>query len=416
MRLRLSKFIYPSAIFSLVLFTYLLFAGRFQFEFPVTIYNYFSFLAEAFLHRSLSFISNPPYLQDLSVFNGKIYMYWGPTTVLPILPFVILFGKNISDVLYTAIIASFNPLIFYLILGQLEKIRFIKLLNYQKILLSLFLAFGTVHFYLSTSGTVWFTSQVISILFLLLAILFTVTFVNSKNKIKLILASLFFGFAVVAREILIFDAPIFLAFLLILHLQTKRKSQLVQNLMIFALVFSFILGLNFYYNYLRFESFFDNGHSRHNFAQHFAADLEKFGEFNPVYISKKFYYMFVNIPPLTQKLPYFAFDKEGNSFLFISPLFFSLIVLVRKKYWQSLNHKLINGSIIVSSLLIIFLLLNYFSTGWVQFGYRYILDVTPGFMILLTTIIDDMPPSLTIGLFLVSVIINLLGTLWFIYI
>src|SRR3989344_5477312 len=165
MKLNQFKLLVPFLVFTCVLFIYLLFAGRFHFGFPVTIYNYFSYLAEAFLHKSVSFVSYPPYLQDLTVVNGKIYMYWGPSTVLPIIPFVMLFGKNISDVLYTAIIASFNPLILYLILSHLNKLKLVILSNYQKIFLSYFFAFGTIHFYLSTNGAVWFTSQIISILF-----------------------------------------------------------------------------------------------------------------------------------------------------------------------------------------------------------------------------------------------------------
>ncbi len=416
MKLKQFKLLYPSVIFVFVLFIYLFIAGRFNFEFPVTIYNYFSYLAEAFLNQSLSFVSAPPYLHDLTVVNGKIYMYWGPATVLPILPFVILFGKNISDVLYTAIIASFNPLILYLILGQLEKMGFIKSSNYQKIFLSLFFAFGTIHFYLSTNGTVWFTSQVISILFLLLAIYFIIMFVNCKSTTKLILSSLFFGFAVVSRTVHIFNIPIFLSFILISYLQIKNKIYLLRNLAIFALVLFFIFGLNFYYNYLRFSSFLDDGHSRHNFALHFAADLEKFGTFNSNYISKNFYYMFTNIPPVSNEFPYFIFDKEGNSILFISPLFLLVITIIRKKYWQSIKYRLINGSIIISSLGVIALLLSYFSTGWIQFGYRYILDIIPGLMILLALILSDAPILLSAPLLIFSVIINLLGTLWFLHI
>ncbi len=416
MKLNQFKLPYPLLIFAFVLFVYLLFAGRFQFKFPVTIYNYFSYLAEAFLHGSLSFVSSPPYLNDLTVFNGKVYMYWGPSTVLPILPFVTLFGKNISDVLYTAIIASFNPLILFLVLEQLNKLKLVILSNHQKIFLSLFFAFGTVHFYLSTNGSVWFTSQVISILFFLLSLYFITFFVHSTSITKLILASVFFGFAVISRELLMFNIPIFLTFIFISYLQNKNKIYLIQNLSIFTLVFIFIFGLNSYYNYLRFGSYFDNGHSLHKIALHFAADREKFGTFNPIYIPKNFYYMFINIPSVFNRFPYFIFNKEGDSILFTSPLLILTIAIVRKKYWHSIKSRLINGSVIISSLSIIIFLLNYFSTGWVQFGYRYILDIIPGLIILLAIVMRDFPPFLVIILFILSVIINLLGTLWFLHI
>ena len=410
------KITYPLIIFALVLLVYLWFAGRFQFVFHVTIYNYFSYLSEALLHKSLAFISIPPYLQDLSIVNGKIYMYWGPTTILPILPFVVLFGKDVSDILYTAIIASFNPLILYLIFMKLEKLKFIKLSNYKKILLTLFFAFGTVHFYLSINGAVWFTSQIISILFLLLAIYFIISFVDSDNVTELILSSLFFGFAVVSRESLIFNLPIFLAFILISYLRDKLKINLLKYLTVFFLIFILVFGVDFYYNYLRFGSFMDNGHSRHNYSMHFASDKEKFGIFNSIYIPKNLYYMFFNIPSFINKFPYFIFDKEGNSILFTSPLFLLVLTVFRKKYWRSTENKWLNSSLIISLLITILFLLNYFSTGWVQFGYRYLLDVLPSLMILLTIVAVDIPSFLIMTLFIFSVIMNTLGGLWFMYI
>lgn len=414
MKLFQSRLLAPFIIFALVLFVYILFAGRFHFSFPTSIYNYFSYLAEAFLHQSLSFVSTPPYLNDLTVFNEKIYMYWGPTTVLPILPFIVLFGKNISDVLYTAIIAALNPLILYLILINLERIRLVRLLSYQRILLTLFFAFGTVHFYLSINGTVWFTSQIVSIFFLLLAIYFITLFFDSIGTTRLILASLFYGFAVVSRETLIFNLPIFLTFIFMSYLQNKRKIYLLQNLIIFSLTFTIIFGLNFYYNYLRFGSFFDNGHSRHNYALHFATDIKQFGTFNPAYVTKNLHYMLANIPSMSNNFPYLTFNKEGNSILFTSPLFLIILNIIKKKHWQSINAKLINISIIICSLSTIIFLLNYFSTGWVQFGYRYLLDIIPGLLIILAIVINDVPMNLTAILFTLSIIINILGSLWFI--
>lgn len=400
-------------IFLLTLFIYIFFAGRFHFSFPVTIYNYFSFLAETFLRGSLAFISSPPFLHDLISFGGKIYMYWGPAPVFLILPFVFLFGKGISDALYTSIIASFSPLILYLVLSQIQKLELIKISNLQKIILCIFFAFGTVHFYLSIIGTVWFTSQVISILYLLIG-LFCITKFSASGSLKtLALSALFFSLAVNSRTTLIFYLPLFLFFYIIAYLNNKPSRNILIYFLIFFIIGTIIFSLNAYYNYLRFGSFFENGYKFQNYAAHFAADKEKYGFVNNAYIPKNFYYMFMRLPSFSNKPPFLSFNTEGNSVLFTSPLFLTLILLVRKKYWQDKKSKLFNLSALVGIFLIVLLLLNFWGTGWVQFGYRYLLDAIPLLILLLAEVISEAPVILAIVLLIISILVNTLGTLWF---
>lgn len=409
-----NKILYPLIVFFISVSVYIYFAGRFKFFFPLTIYNYFSFLAEAFLHDSLAFISNPPYLQDLTTVGDKVYMYWGPAPVLLILPFIILFGIGISDALYTCLIASFSPLILYLLLQQVQKLGLIKLSDYQRIILCIFFAFGTIHFYLSIFGTVWFTSQVISILYLLISLLFITKFSEFKSLKTLIVSSIFFGLAVNSRTTLIFYTPLFLSFLLIPYLKNaKPVKSLLTPLVIFVLIGILLFALNSFYNYFRFGSFFENGYRSHHFTAHFSQDQQKYGFLNSYYIPKNFYYMFVNLPPVTNKFPFFSFDSEGNSILFTSPLLLILILIIKKKYWRDSELKLINFSILLGFFLTILLLLHFWGTGWVQFGYRYLLDIVPFLIILLAEVITELPIILITILLVISILINFLGTLWF---
>lgn len=409
-----NKILYSFIVFSSTLFIYTLFAGRLRFLFPTTIYNYFSFLAESFLHGSLSFISSPPFLHDLTVVGGKIYMYWGPAPVLLVLPFVFLFGREVSDALYTAVVASFNPLILYLLLYQLQKIKLISISNYQKIFLCIFFAFGTVHFYLSIFGTVWFTSQIIAILYLLLGLLFIAKFSESQSHKKLILSALFFSLAVNSRTTLIFYLPLFLSFLFFSYLNLGRHLKtFLSNLTTFILIGTVIFTLNIFYNYFRFGSFFDTGYDKQNYAAHFAEDKAKYGFFNNTYIKRDFFYMFIHLPTLDKKFPFFSFDTEGNSILFTSPLFLTLTLLIMKKYWKNTRLKIFNLSSLVGVLLIILFLVRFWGTGWVQFGYRYLLDVIPILILLLAQVINKIPAILIIILLIFSVLVNTLGTLWF---
>ncbi|PJA90773.1 MAG: hypothetical protein CO136_00705, partial [Candidatus Levybacteria bacterium CG_4_9_14_3_um_filter_36_7] len=43
----------------------------------------------------------PPATYDLSLFQGKWYLYWGPAPLLFIWPFYLIWGLKASDVLFT---------------------------------------------------------------------------------------------------------------------------------------------------------------------------------------------------------------------------------------------------------------------------------------------------------------------------
>lgn len=415
------RLIFPFFLPFITILVYIIFAGRLEFTFPVTIYNYFSYLSEAFLHGSLAFISSPPFLHDLTTVNGKIYMYWGPSPVLLIALFVAIFGLKVSDALYTAIIGSFSPLLLYILLNQLEKIRLFQekvrlfqITNFQKTILCLFFVFGTVHFYLSVFGTVWFTSQIVSIFYLLLGLVLIVMYSKSRNKFSLIFSSLFFALAVNTRSTLIFYLPLFLCFLTFAHLGNKYSiRKIIASVSIFLLIGIFILILNLLYNFFRFGSIFESGYTYQHYAAHFAQDKQMYGYFNSAYIPKNFYYMFLNLPSVSKDFPYFTFDEEGNSVLFTSPFLLLALLIFKRKYWLNNRMKFINLSCLFGASAIIFILLNFWGTGWVQFGYRYFLDVIPFLIILLVQVIANVPKPITLTLLFASILINLLGTIWF---
>lgn len=49
-------------------------------------YAYFNYLADAFLHRQLNLWILPETLHDLSLFQGKVYLYWEPLPAILIMP------------------------------------------------------------------------------------------------------------------------------------------------------------------------------------------------------------------------------------------------------------------------------------------------------------------------------------------
>lgn len=395
---------YPLMIFSLTLIIYIIFAGRLNFEFLTHPTNYFNYLSYSFLNKRLDLI-NPIWNSDLSPFNGKIYMYWGPPPVILILPFISLFGLNFSDTLYTAIISSFAPLIFYFILEELDKLGLTNISNYKKLILTFFLAFGTSAFILSVNGGVWFTSQAISILYIFIAILFLLKFKRIKRLIFMIMATIFLDLAIWSRTSLIFYLPFFL-----INILTVKN--LKTSLLLFLLIGLFFFISYSTYNYLRFGDILETGFSFNQGVREVKENGSKYGVINQKFIPRNLYYMFLNFPRLNSDFPYLQFDYWGNSIFSTSPLFLILIIILKKKYWQK-PLLLFNGSTILSIIATISLLLVYFNTGYLQFGSRYLMDIVPLLLILLAQVAHDINIKIILLLFFISIGINTLGVLWF---
>lgn len=391
---------------------YILFAGRLTFSFPTNPANYFSHLSYSVLSGKLS-LDNPSWDHDLSFFKGKKYMYWGPTPILFILPFMIPFGVNFSDALYTAILGAFGPLALYTTLSQMRKIGLARLSNFKIFLLCLFFAFGTVYFSVSVNGGVWFTSQAVTTLFSLISLALLLIYVKKKYLIYLLTSSSFLGLAIWGRNTFIFYLPFFLTLIIISHLKAKDKFSLgIKRLTYSLCVFLIILIIAGIYNYQRFGSVLESGYSYQKFALRFTEDKIKFGILNFAYIPHNFHYMFINAPKFINIFPYIKFDPEGNSFLLLSPLFFLVFYIFNKKYWKNLVSILFNLSIIFCILLIILFHLSFWGTGWLQFNYRYVLDAIPLIILLLARVVDDFHFVFVLSLFTISLAVNILGTLW----
>ena len=74
--------------------------------------DYYTYLLDAFFHGRTN-ITPPPSQSDLSLFENKLYLYWGPAPVLLILPFYLISHLQASDILYTAIGGTINVALFY---------------------------------------------------------------------------------------------------------------------------------------------------------------------------------------------------------------------------------------------------------------------------------------------------------------
>lgn len=351
---------------------------------------------------------NSPITYDLSLYKNKWYMYWGPAPVLFVFPFYILGKINTSDVIYTLAAGIFNVGLFYLII--LEYCKFFKLKISRKTLILLILgfAFVTPNFLLSLKGTVWATSQMAAMFYMFISLLLLGKYLNSKKLIIFFLSFIFFCLAAFSRYTMIIQGFIFL-FLLILLLKKRKIKELIKTVLIMIGVSVIFLSILFAYNYLRFNNPFELGLQYQKGAAQFDSVVKQNKLFSFSYIPHNLdiYFMHHLLPTL--KKPYLIPDKEGNSVISVYPIFLLLFGLFLKQVRN--NKNLIIFSIIglIPVCMGVFILLMCFGTGWVQFGLRYLSDVTPITMLLLIPAFIYLPTWITSTAVIYGSMIELFG-------
>jgi len=395
---------YVASIFIVTLLTYLTFAGRFKFEYPKTNRDYFTRLSYSFLQSKLD-VSYPGYSpNDLAFYKGTYYLYWGPLPALILLPFVYFLGTDMSDIFYTAVFGAIN--IFLISILFLEFKRYCKLRISTNLILLLVIcfAFGTIHFYLSILGTVWFTSQIISLTAYLLSLFFLFQYLNSNKYSKILLSVVFLGLTALGKYTFLLSLPLYLGVLYHNH-----KLAFNQWVKLSSVLFLFIT-LIFIYNHLRFGSPFNNGLKFMQVNPKFYSDIANYGYFNPHYISRNLYYFLLNPYQFVVTKPFISPDPNGNSIFFTSPIFILLLISWYQKHFKV--NKLIAKYILLSIILMMFPVVLYYGGGWYQWGYRYALDIYPLLFLLLLLIINKYEYFVVLTLVIISILINLCGTYW----
>jgi len=330
---------------------------------------YFNYLADAFLHGSVSLVTLPPNVLDLSQFNGHYFLYWPPLPALLLMPFVGIFGVGFSDVLFTVVIGALNVSLVALLL-RVASARGIATSRERRALLVLFFAFGTVHLTLAPLGRVWFTAQVIAFLFVVLAYIAALKY---KGFLGFGLTGLAIAGALLTRNHLILAALFPFIFLLKEHYSEGLKKE-IRYLWVGAMPVIGAIGLFALYNWLRFNNPLDNGLNYHAMHPAFMNAYKEYGPFSIHYVPLNFFYQFLAYPfPLRQTSLY------GGSLFLLSPVFFAAFwSLKARRPW-------IVVPLVITVLLVATPILLLMGTGWVQFGPRYSLDfICP--LILLTVL------------------------------
>lgn len=349
-----------------------------------TPYNHFTLLADSLLKGHLYINGEYPWLEKVPVDENTFYVVNPPMPAVIAMPFVLLFGKNFPQQYIAHMIGVLISIIFFRISLKIKMNTSLAVWSF------LLTSLGTIIFYLSSVGSVWYLGQITGCLFLSLAILETLT------KKRVFLISLLLSFAFLSRIQLIVSLPFFI-YLLKDDLMSKRFYFFIAGISVFAIIYGA-------YNFLRFGNIFEAGYTMIPGIK--SEPWFNKGPFSLSYIPNHLKIIFGGLPKISKVFPYILPTLTGIAIWFTTPAFlFSFANKIKSVK---------NIFIWLSILLIAFINFSYGSVGISQFGYRYAVDFYP-FLILLTikgVAIKNGPKWYHWILLVMGMIVNLWGVLW----
>jgi hypothetical protein len=371
-----SSFLYTALFLAFFTIYFLTSAGN-------TPYNYFTRLADAFIHGRYWLTENPPWLNELiPAGTNKFFVPYSPMPAILSLPFVFIFGKDLPQQLIAHLLGAAIAILAMKMSQDIKKNKILGLWS------ALLVGLGSIVWFMSATGSSWYLGQITAAFFLMAAI------AESLGKKRALLVGIFLGGAYMSRLHTILSLPFFLYIF--------RKNKTTNFTRLFAGVVPFIL-INSLYNYLRFGVPWDKGYSL--IPGLFNEPWYEKGLFNPLYVPNHLKIIFTALPIFKNQPPFVQPSWGGLAIWLTTPAFIYA-------FFNSLKNKLV----LFSWLAIIFIALVVFShgsTGFTQFGYRFAVDFYP-FLILLT--IKRVAKT---GLkwhhwllLVIGIIVNLWGVLW----
>jgi hypothetical protein len=435
-----SRFVHHASlrVFLLTLLAYSLSAQIWSHAVSLT--PHYVYLAYSLLHRHVDLIQLPPTTYDLLHIGGRWFVAGSPLPSIMMLPFVAIFGVTFSDVSFSVVLGAIDVAVVYLLLGvfhhrgaenaevsserlsglSVSAVNSISISESARRWITLLFALGTPFWYLASLGTYWFTAHVVVVFFTLLATR------EALTKQRWFLVGAYLACAGFARPTALFLAPFFL----IVMFYTTRRSSLrfapyvLRSLFLFGLAIMIGLGAHFAYNYARFKSITDFGYAYVAGADNITSVYARYGGFNPRFVPCNLAVSLLSPPEVNGAVPAFitqacAYLLEGVNLADTSapvtpnPLGMSVFLVTPALLLIFTTFK--RDPLILAAwiglLATLIPLWFYHNTGSLQFGWRYLLDAAPMWIILLAAGMQKVT-RFKQGLILVSMAINLWGMVW----
>jgi hypothetical protein len=306
------------------------------------------------------------------------------------LPSAAISGRAGNDVIPTLLIAALILPLTLLVLRRLADAKLSKRTLHEDLWLVGTLAFGSVMFFSSVQGKVWYTAHVVGVV---LALVYAWAAIEAKRPI---IAGLALGAAALTRTPMAFMFPLFI--LEAWRLADGDRRAFAKRLLIFAAPVIGFAVAGMIYNFIRFDSPTEFGHTYLAVRQQ--AQIEQWGLESYHYLSRNLTVALTLLPELVGRSPWIQVSGHGLAIWVTTPLLL-LLLWPREKPALHRTLWLTVACVAVPALL-------YQNSGWVQFGYRFSLDYMVFFIMLLA--IGARPLTrVAKGLIIAGVVINLFG-------
>ncbi|MDB4974800.1 MAG: hypothetical protein JWN48_3141 [Myxococcaceae bacterium] len=355
--------------------------------------NHYVHLAQSFLSGELGVLGNtPPGTNDWAFYNGRWFVSFPPFPALVIAPVVAIWGLDTRDGLFWALLAGLAPTLLFINLRRLSELGQSTRGLRDNLALTALFAFGTVFFFVSVQGTVWFAASVVTSI-LLMGFLWA-----SFDARVPWLAGLMLGLLATTRPPGTPVAGLFFTVEALRHyrragpeasedgspathplarayrwLKGAELGPVLKAHAIVALPVLLIVGLQMWLNYARFDDPFSPGHEYLQIR--WRQRIDEWGLFNLHYFSKNLAVFTASLPWLYDRPPYVKISLHGLALWFTTP---ALFWTLWPKRWDARMVGLW-----LAILPIAFIDLCYQNSGWLQFGYRFALDYMPMLIVLL---------------------------------
>jgi hypothetical protein len=368
-----------------------------------TRYSYWNLLAGQFIQGKL-YLENPPYNHDLTFYNGHWYVPPPPLPAILMMPLAYLVGgENISTSYLSMFFSAINGVLVYLILTQLNKRKWIDISTTGVFLLVNLFLFGTPHLWVGISGREWFVSQILTVLFLALAVY------AALRSWSAWLVGALIAIAITSRPNSLMTWPFVFAIAMQILKETQGKvdlKQAIQWTLKTIPPIALAIGGLLFYNYIRFGNFLDFGYTTINGDPDVVYNVQTWGTFST-------HFIWTNLQVMLFKLPWIHLGSRwpiepssiGMSIFLTTPPLIYLFRRYPKQLWIIGAWAAVFFNVV--------LLILYHNTGSQQFGYRYILDFLVPLIALLAVGLGKKIPWHFFLLVLASVAINLYGANWF---
>jgi len=315
-------------------------------------------------------------------------------------PFVALLGGWFSDVVFTVLAAGLNVALIFLLLELLVARGYSVRSRRDNVLLSLLFGFGTVHFWCSVLGQVWFTALIVGVG---LHTLYLMAALDARHPW---LAGLCLGLGMATRTPLAFGA-LFFGLQVVLpagRFEGWAPRRWLGPLVRFSLPVLAVGGLLIAANLLRFERVFEFGHSY--LAGGTIERIRYHGLFGLRFVPRNLAAAFILLPAVQRSAPYITISRHGMSLLLSTPPQIWLVLPGRRCPAGLCRAAVATLAVMAAPLLL------YQNTGHIQYGYRFVLDLMPLLMILFSLRVRRLS-KLFWALALVGVLVNGFGAVVF---